>query len=72
MDANIMFLALAMTIRYLGGAYASGGKFATQVAPQFQPSFGTVGAAGALTPAASILIGMLSTAYMVSAISYLT
>lgn len=51
-----------MALRYFGGAYAAGGKFVeTALAP---PSFGTAGAAAALSPQALILMCMLSNAYI--------
>lgn len=62
---GMLYTAGAMLFRYLGKAYvAPAGKFAVDCAPALRPSFGTVGAEGILTPAASILVGMLSTAYM--------
>lgn len=61
---GMMYTAVAMAIRYFGKSYVGTGKFATDCAPALQPAFGTIGAAGALTPSAAILVGMLSTAYM--------
>jgi amino acid permease len=61
---GMMYTAVAMTIRYLGKSYVGSGKFATDCAPALQPAFGSIGASGALTPSAAILVGMLSTAYM--------
>jgi hypothetical protein len=54
-----------MTFRYATKAYAPAGKFAMDCAPALRPTFGSVGAEGILTPSAAILVGMLSTAYMV-------
>ena len=62
---GMVYTAIAMAIRYFGGAYAKGGKFAKAVAPELQPTFGKIGAAGALSPNTAILVAMLSTAYMV-------
>jgi amino acid permease len=62
---GMVYTAIAMTVRYVGKAYAMpGGKFATDIAPSLRPQFGTVGAQGILTPSAAILVSMLSTAYM--------
>lgn len=62
---GMIYTALAMLVRYLGKSYVAPlGKFATDCAPALRPSFGSVGAAGVLTPSAAILVGMLSTAYM--------
>lgn len=63
-SAGMIYTAVAMGIRYVGGAYAKGGKFATAVAPSLQPKFGKVGAEGVLSPQAAILVAMLSTAFM--------
>ena len=62
---GMIYTAVAMAIRYFGKAYAPGGKFAKAVAPELQPSFGNIGAAGAWSPQTAILVAMLSTAYMV-------
>jgi hypothetical protein len=62
-----IYTAIAMVIRYVGKAYTSGGKFSMDCAPALRPVFGSVGAEGIFTPSASILLGMLSTAYVVSA-----
>jgi hypothetical protein len=61
---GMLYTAVAMAIRYLGKSYVGSGKFATDCAPALRPAFGSIGAAGALTPSAAILVGMLSTAYM--------
>jgi hypothetical protein len=62
---GMVYTAGAMAIRYYGKAYAApGGVFAHDLPRAFRPSFGTHGAAYALSPKASILLGMLSTAYM--------
>lgn len=58
------YTAFAMAVRYLKGAYKVGGAFLTDVPANLAPSFGSVGARGVLNPSASILICMLSTAYM--------
>lgn len=62
---GMIYTALAMGIRYFGGAYAvPAGVLLPDVAASFQPAFGSIGAAGVLSPNAFILICMLSTAYM--------
>jgi amino acid permease len=61
---GMMYTAVAIGIRYFGGAYAVGGKFLPDVAASMQPAFGTVGAAGVLSPNSLILVCMLSTAYI--------
>jgi hypothetical protein len=62
---EMLYMALAMTMRYRGKAYCATGKFGMDCAPTLHPAFGSVGAAGILTPSAAILVSMLSTAYMV-------
>ena len=47
-----------------GVAAVPAGKYLADVATNYQPKFGTVGASGALSPNVFILICMLSTAYM--------
>lgn len=59
---GMIYTAAAMSVRYLGGAYKVGGKFALDIPQRLRPAFGDVGAAGALSPSATILLGMLSTA----------
>ena len=61
---GMMYTALAMTIRYLGKAYAASGTFGADNVAALRPNFGTVGASGALTPSAAIFVSMLSTAFM--------
>eukprot|EP00934_Nitzschia_sp_Nitz4_P005814 Nitzschia sp. Nitz4//scaffold7_size249615//72914//74456//NITZ4_001158-RA/size249615-augustus-gene-0.5-mRNA-1//1//CDS//3329558385//5804//frame0 len=62
---GMMYTAAAMSFRYFGKSYAApAGQFATDCAQHLQPSFGSLGASGALTPNVAILVGMLSTAYM--------
>ena len=63
----MIYTAVAMVIRYAGKAYSSSGQFGMDMAESLRPKFGTVGASGISSPAAAILVGMLSTAYMVSA-----
>jgi amino acid permease len=64
--SGMAYTAIAMAIRYSQGAYtlASPNSFLSDITPNLQPAFGTVGAAGVLNPSAFILICMLSTAYM--------
>ena len=62
---GMAYTTLAMAIRYFGGAYKlPAGKFVADIAKEVQPSFGSTGAAGVLSPNSFILIGMLGTAYM--------
>jgi amino acid permease len=62
---GMVYTAIAMVIRYAGKSYAAGGRFATDVTPALRPAFGSVGASGIVSPQVGILVGMLSTAYMV-------
>mmetsp|Transcript_92813 Transcript_92813/g.189058 ORF Transcript_92813/g.189058 Transcript_92813/m.189058 type:complete len:490 (+) Transcript_92813:165-1634(+) len=61
---GMMYTALAMVTRYLGKAYTATGPFGADNVAALRPKFGTVGAKGALTPSAAILVSMLSTAFM--------
>lgn len=74
---GMFYTTFAMAARYLGGAYKLGspavkggaaavpaGKYLADVAANFQPKFGNLGASAALSPNVFILISMLSTAYM--------
>lgn len=61
---GMVYTATAMAIRYFGKAYVGSGKFAQDLPVALRPAFGTIGAAGILNPSTSILVGMLSTAYM--------
>jgi hypothetical protein len=62
---GMIYTAVAMTFRYVTKAYAPTGKFGMDCAPALRQTFGSVGAEGIMTPSAAILVGMLSTAYMV-------
>ena len=77
--AGMFYTTIAMALRYLGGSYKVGtaavvkgsktaavpaGKYIADVATNYQPSFGSLGASAALSPNVFILICMLSTAYM--------
>mmetsp|Transcript_35814 Transcript_35814/g.106890 ORF Transcript_35814/g.106890 Transcript_35814/m.106890 type:complete len:534 (-) Transcript_35814:494-2095(-) len=63
---GMLYTSLAIGIRFFGGAYAMpGGKFVSDMAPHLQPSFGSIGASGALSPQSLVLVCMLSTAYIV-------
>ncbi|KAL7522236.1 hypothetical protein ACHAWX_006913 [Stephanocyclus meneghinianus] len=76
--AGMFYTAVAMAIRYFQGVYKLGspavkatktaavpaGKFLVDVAKNYQPQFGELGASAALSPNVFILICMLSTAYM--------
>ena len=61
---GMLYTAVAMGIRFVDQSYKVGGKFYADMTPALRPSFGSVGAAGVVSPATSILVGMLSTAYM--------
>jgi len=61
---GMLYTAVAMIIRYVGKAYTATGAFGADNVAALRPNFGTVGAQGALTPSAVILVSMLSTAYM--------
>lgn len=61
---GMIYTALAMFWRYATKAYTASGKFGSDLAPHLRPSFGSVGASGIFDAKASILLGMLSTAYM--------
>eukprot|EP00804_Cyclotella_cryptica_P021245 CCRYP_001528-RF/>CCRYP_001528-RF protein AED:0.06 eAED:0.06 QI:1223/0.5/0.4/1/0.75/0.6/5/238/322 len=62
--AGMFYTAVAMAIRYFQGVYKLAGKFLVDVAKNYQPQFGELGASAALSPNVFILICMLSTAYM--------
>ena len=76
--AGMFYTSIAMALRYLGGSYKVGqaavkgskaaavpaGKYIADVATNYQPQFGNLGASAALSPNVFILICMLSTAYM--------
>lgn len=76
--AGMFYTGTAMAMRFLGGTYKLGvpavkgskaaaipaGKYLADVASNFQPKFGDLGAKAALSPNTFILICMLSTAYM--------
>jgi len=61
---GMAYTSFAIGIRYFGGAYATGGRFLPDIAPSFQPQFGTVGSSGVLSANSLILVCMLSTAYI--------
>ena len=62
---GMAYTSIVIGIRFFGGAYAvPGGRFLADLAPHMQPSFGSIGAAGALSPKSLILVSMLSTAYI--------
>lgn len=76
--AGMVYTTVAMAIRYLGGAYKLGapavkggaaaavpaGRYLADVAANYRPAFGDLGASAALSPNAFILISMLSTAFL--------
>jgi amino acid permease len=61
---GMIYTCIAMGVRYFGGDYLKGGKFAVDTAAAFRPRFGSLGARAVWTPKSAILIGMLSTSYM--------
>ena len=63
---GMAYTSIAIGIRYFGGSYVvPSGKFLSQLSKsQSLPSFGNVGAVGALSPKSFLLICMLSTAYI--------
>jgi amino acid permease len=62
---GMAYTSIAIAIRYFGGSYAlPAGKFLSDLTPDLQPSFGSIGASGALSSQSLILICMLSTAYI--------
>ena len=62
---GMVYTAVAMAVRYFGGAYvAPGGAFATDLPAVLRPAFGSIGAKGVLSAKTAILLGMLSTSYM--------
>lgn len=63
---GMVYTTLAMTIRYFGDAYKMpAGRFVVNLAKEYKPAFGNVGAAGVLSPNAFIIICILSTGYVV-------
>jgi len=60
---GMVYTTIAMAFRYFSGAYLPTGKFGMDMAPSLRPKFGSVGAAGIFTPAAAIMVSMLSTAF---------
>merc|ERR1712216_628255 len=61
---GMLYTSVAIGVRFFGGAYKAGGKFLPDLSPSLQPSFGSTGAMGALSPNSLILVCMLSTAYI--------
>jgi amino acid permease len=62
---GMAYTSIVIGIRFFGGTYAPpAGRFLSDLVLQGQPSFGSVGALGALSPKALLLICMLSTAYI--------
>lgn len=59
---GMLYTAVAMAIRYFGGAYAVGGAFRATAAKA--PAFGSLGASAAWSPKALVLACMLSNAYI--------
>lgn len=62
---GMAYTSLAIAVRYFGGSYAlPAGEFLADISTDLAPSFGTIGASGALSSKSLILICMLSTAYI--------
>ncbi|KAL7509503.1 hypothetical protein ACHAXN_006489 [Cyclotella atomus] len=61
---GMLYTSIAMALRYFQTAAVPAGKFLADVATNYQPKFGNLGASGAMSPNVFILICMLSTAYM--------
>ena len=62
---GMVYTSVAIGIRFFGGAYKSpAGRFLPDIAPTFQPAFGSEGAMAAISPNSLILVCMLSTAYI--------
>ncbi len=72
---GMTYTAVAMTVRFLDGSYAivggQEGRFVALLARHLKPKFGMLGVKSVFSPNALILVCMLSTAYMVRAISVL-
>ena len=73
---GMFYTSAAMAIRYSSGAYKLGapkagraavpaGKYVADLAANYQPKFGDLGASAVFSPNAFILICMLSTAYII-------
>jgi amino acid permease len=56
--------AVAMGIRYFDGSYEEDGQFYGSTPPDLQPSFGNIGALGALNPRSLILVCMFYEAFI--------
>ena len=62
---GMLYTAVAIGIRFFGGAYASpAGIFWSDLPSHLHPTFGSVGAMGAISAKSLILVCMLSTAYI--------
>lgn len=59
---GIIYTTVAMAVRYFGGSYGVGGKFAATALAA--PTFGSKGAGAVLSPKSLILMCMLSNAYI--------
>lgn len=54
----------AVAVRYLDGSYGAGGRFVDEIAPDMQPSFGSVGAAGAFHAPVLLFLCTISEAFI--------
>lgn len=61
---GMIYTCLAMFWRYATKAYTATGRFGADLPVNLQPAFGSIGAAGIFNAKATILLGMLSTAFM--------
>jgi hypothetical protein len=67
---GMAYTAIAMAVRFFGGDYREGGRFFKDVVVSSKPLFGNKGAMSVFSPSSFILISMLSTAYMVSLLTF--
>lgn len=67
---GMAYTAIAMAVRFFGGDYRAGGRFFKDVVVSSKPLFGNKGAMSVFSPSSFILISMLSTAYMVSLLTF--
>lgn len=61
---GMIYTAAVMIYRWTTKAYQVGGMFGQDMPSHLQPAFGMAGASAVWSPTTSILVGMLSTAYM--------
>lgn len=61
---GMVFIAVAMAVRYFDGTYTEGGKFWADIPDHLKPSFGSIGAKGALHFNVLVLVCMIFNAYV--------